>query len=66
MSNPQPPDLRADWLRRYAARFMVVAGLTQQQADACANAETFEVLSDGFEDDPEGAADMEMSYWEPD
>jgi hypothetical protein len=37
--------------------------LREKQANACARAETFEVLSEGYEDDPEGAADMEMSYW---
>lgn len=52
------------WLERYAARFMVIAHLTAEQAAACARAETFETLSEGFEDDPEGAADMEMSYWD--
>lgn len=57
---------RAAWLDRYKARFMAVAGLTETQAEACADAEPFEVLSDGFEDDPEGAADMEMSYWDAD
>ena len=54
---------RDEWLRRYKARF-VNAGLTTEQAEDCANAESFECLSSGgFEDDPEGAADEEMSYW---
>lgn len=53
------------WLDRYSRRFIECAGLTETQARACAKAETFEVLSEGFEDDPEGAADEEMSYWEP-
>lgn len=52
------------WLARYKRRFMDVAGLTESQAAACANAESFTVLSEGFEDDPEGAADSEMSYWD--
>jgi hypothetical protein len=52
------------WLKRYARRFITVAKLTPTQAQACADAETFETLSDGFEDDPEGAADVEMSYWD--
>lgn len=47
-------------------RFIEQAGLTHEQAAQCAAAESFETLSDGFEDDPEGAADSEMSYWEPD
>lgn len=55
---------RSEWFRRYQQRFVDQAGLSPEQAEACAAAETFEVLSDGFEDDPEGAADMEMSYWE--
>lgn len=54
---------KTDWIRRYMQRFQDVAGLTEAQAFACATAEAFEVLADGFEDDPEGAADMEMSYW---
>jgi len=56
---------RHDWLRRYERRFIEIANLTLDQAQLCATAETFETLSEGFEDDPEGAADMEMSYWEP-
>lgn len=52
-----------EWLARYASRLIVVAGISPAHADAATKAETFEVLSDGYEDDPEGAADMEMSYW---
>lgn len=55
-----------EWLDRYTRRIMAVSGLSEQQARRCAEAETFEVLSDGFEDDPEAAADMEMSYWDGD
>lgn len=54
-----------EWLDRYQRRFVEVVGLTESQAKSCAEAETFDVLSDGFEDDPEAAADSEMSYWEP-
>lgn len=54
---------RAEWLRRYMNRFIERADLTPKQAEQCAKAESFEVLSQGFEDDPEGAADEEMSYW---
>lgn len=57
---------RKEWLDRYAARFVAVAGLSIDQACACANAESYAVLSEGFEDDPEGAADEEMSYWDGD
>jgi hypothetical protein len=56
---------RDEWLRRYKQRFIDRADLTEGQAEQCAKAESFEVLSDGFEDDPEGAADEEMSCWEP-
>ena len=52
-----------EWLTRYKQRFINQAGLTPEQADDCSRAEAFGVLSEGYEDDPEGAADMEMSYW---
>jgi hypothetical protein len=55
---------QAEWLRRYAQCMIDVAKLTPKQALDAATAEPFEVLSEWFEDDPEGAADMEMSYWE--
>lgn len=54
---------KEEWLERYKARFIKVADITSEQAEECASADSFEVLSDGFEDDPEGAADSEMSYW---
>lgn len=57
---------RDEWLERYKRRFVEVAGLTDAQALACSQAESFEVLAEDYDDDPEGAADMEMSYWEPD
>jgi hypothetical protein len=38
-------------------------GLIERIADDCVGAVTFEEASDGYEDDPEGAADGEMSYW---
>lgn len=64
---PSPmPIERGEWLRRYRQRFMDVAGLSAGQAEDCANAVTFEEASDSYEDDPEGAADMEMSYWDGD
>lgn len=55
---------REEWFARYKQRFIEQADLTPAQAEACAEAESFETLSDGFEDDPEGAADSEMSYWD--
>lgn len=54
---------KEEWLARYKQRFIEQAGLTDRQAQACAEAETFEVLSEMFADDPEDAADEEMSYW---
>ncbi len=56
----------AAWLARYRQRFIAVAALDETAARACSEADTFAVLSEGFEDDPEGAADEEMSYWEAD
>lgn len=66
MTDSLPPSgaLRENvWLARYKQRFIDRLGLTEAQAEACANAEPFAVLSEMFEDDPEGAADEEMSYW---
>lgn len=53
-----------EWFTRYKQRFVAVAALDETAAEACAEAESFAVLSEGFEDDPEGAADSEMSYWD--
>ena len=55
-----------EWLERYARHMQDRAGLTPQQAQACAEAEPFEKLAEMFEDDPEGAADEELSCWEVD
>lgn len=63
---------REEWLRRYRQRFVKVAGFTDAQADDAARAVCtgpgddvgFIELSDGFENEPEAAADEEMSYWE--
>lgn len=52
-----------EWLRRYCDRLMAVADLTPAQAMEVARATPFEELVEGYEDDPEAAADMEMSYW---
>ncbi len=52
-----------EWLKRYQSYFVKVAHLTADQAADEARAEPFAVLSEGYEDDPEGAADMSMSYW---
>jgi hypothetical protein len=55
-----------EWLERYQRRFIEVAGVTASQATALANTEDFSALSEFYEDDPEGAADDEMSYWDAD
>ncbi|HEF4736141.1 hypothetical protein KTD19_26410 [Burkholderia multivorans] len=53
----------AEWLRRCAARFVQRANVDQQTANSFAEA-VFENVADfGFENDPEGAADCEMSHW---
>lgn len=65
---------REEWLRRYRERFIGVAGFTAAQADdstkaVCTGPQDdvgFIELSEGWESDPEGAADEEMSYWDDD
>jgi len=54
----------SEWLDHYKRRLMDQAGLSESQAEDCAKADTFAVLSEGFEDEPEEAADSEMSYWD--
>jgi hypothetical protein len=56
----------SEWLERYQRRLMDKAHLPESSAKACAEAESFAVLSEWFEDDPEGAADEELSYWDAD
>lgn len=50
-----------EWMRRLRARFVKIAG---EGADDVADAVAYEEWRDGWEDDPEGAADEEMSYWD--
>lgn len=52
-----------EWLRRYKARIIDEADVTPECAQECADAATFAELAEGWENDPEGAADEEMSYW---
>jgi hypothetical protein len=52
-----------EWLERYKRQFVAIAGVTPAQAEVFAD-EPFEQISEFFEDDPEGAADEEMSCWE--
>jgi hypothetical protein len=64
MTDPvYPVAPREEWLARYKRRFVEIAGVTPAQAEMFAE-EPFEQISEFFEDDPEGAADEEMSYWE--
>jgi len=53
-----------EWMRRYRQTFMDVAGLSESEAKEMAEAIGFKEASSEFEDDPEGAAQMEMSYWD--
>lgn len=57
-----------EWKRRYAARIIACASWNERAAMHCAEA-GYEVMRDGceeFADDPEGAADEEMSCWTDD
>jgi len=64
MSDPTdaPAITEHEWLDRYELAF-ILRGVPQHVAQQARVAETFATLSNGFRDDPEGAADMEMSYW---
>lgn len=55
---------KAEWLRRYQAEFKRDTKLTDEEAKAHAETTSYEDAIQGFEDDPEGAAQMEMSYWD--
>ncbi len=69
MTTPSPearPLTEQEWLARYQLRLMEQADLTEAQAREMSSALPFEELCEMFEDDPEGAADEEMSCWEPD
>lgn len=52
-----------EWMRRYTQAF-VDGGCSLDEAQKCAKATTFETARGHFEDDPEGAAQEEMSYWD--
>lgn len=54
---------KENWMFRYKQAF-VDAGLSQSEAKQCSEAVDYEEARKGFEEDPEGAAQMEMSYWE--
>jgi hypothetical protein len=52
-----------EFMRRLRARLIEVAG---EGADAVAEAVDVEDWREHFENDPEGSADEEMSYWSAD
>lgn len=52
-----------EWKRRYKQRFVDQANIPDKQAQECLDAAEFPDVLEGYEDDPEGSADMEMSYW---
>lgn len=54
------------WLTRCAARYETRAGLHLNQARSLANLALEEDEHGDFADDPEGAADEDMSYWTDD
>ena len=55
-----------EWITRYKQRFIERAALTDTQAQALVEAVEISEAREYFEDDPEGAADEEMSYWDAD
>lgn len=61
--NGNPPASLSDeeFMRRLRARFVERAG---EGADAVADSVTVQEWRDGFENEPEDAADEEMSYWD--
>lgn len=65
MDNLTPVEVltEAEFMRRLRARFVQRAG---EGADEVADAVSFVEWSYGFENDPEAAADEEMSYWSDD
>jgi hypothetical protein len=54
-----------EWKARYKQEFVRAAKLSDEQAQKCLDVAEFPDVMDGYEDDPEGAAQEEMSYWEP-
>jgi hypothetical protein len=55
---------KKEWLERYQQRLVDHYEFSLKTAISLSEAAPFEDMSDGYEDDPEGAADMEMSYAE--
>ena len=55
--------IKEEWLKRYKSR-MVERGLSDEEAQAAM--EAVDVDDPGLDDDPESAADDELSYWTDD
>jgi len=55
-----------EWLRRCSVQFQTITGLPEKDAAYLAIIELEEDVDGDFADDPEGAADSEMSYWDDD
>lgn len=62
---PSEQITRDEWERRFKLRLIERGGTTPEGAQAELDGGTYESLSEGFENDPEGSADEAMSYWEP-
>lgn len=52
-----------EWKQRYRTAF-VDAGCSEEEANDIYNAVDYNEARRGFDEDPEGAAQMEMSYWD--
>lgn len=61
----QTPITREQWLERCAARFISVAAVGKQDAHDLAESQ-LENLKDDLTENPEQAADDELSYWTAD
>lgn len=63
----EPPTV-AEWLARYKAR-MIERGVPEELAEQAAQAvdmSSGEDSTNSLDEDPEGAADDELSYWDDD
>jgi hypothetical protein len=64
-TNQETPLTREQWLERCAARFRSVAAMKPELARSFAETQ-LESLKDDLTENPEDAADDEMSYWTAD
>lgn len=55
-----------EWERRYKSRIVERSGASEAAAHETLIAVPIDEQMDGFENDPEGAADEEMSNWTDD